>query len=149
MAGQIRRQRPPVGLGTGRRQSPLQRHEKFDLQLASIRWTLGRIHVHVAVCFMSYAFVQHLACQLSMQRLRMSPEAICGALKDRCSAVCRYQHTGQQHLPPSIPLRRKNHISLNGFASEHDARKIPLKRDMLIAGHARAAASETVFAKQG
>ena len=76
---------------------------KHDLKVRPIyHWTPGRIRAHLAIAYMAFACVRHLAYRVKLQKKRnLSPEAIRDALLNRQCSVLRHTGTGQRYAIPS------------------------------------------------
>ena len=76
---------------------------KHDLKVRPVHhWTPGRIRAHLAIAYMAFACVRHLAYRVKLQKKRnLSPEAIRDALPDRQCSVLRHTATGQRYAIPS------------------------------------------------
>ena len=66
-------------------------------------WTPDRIRAHIAISFMAFACVRHLAYRVAIQKRRMSPEAIRSALTGRQCSILRCKQTGNRYVIPSRP----------------------------------------------
>ena len=76
---------------------------KHDLKVRPVHhWTPGRIRAHLAIAYMAFACVRHLAYRVKLQKKRnLSPEAIRDALLNRQCSVLRHTGTGQRYAIPS------------------------------------------------
>ena len=76
---------------------------KHDLKVRPIyHWTPRRIRAHLAIAYMAFACVRHLAYRVKLQKKRsLSPEAIRDALLNRQCSVLRHTGTGQRYAIPS------------------------------------------------
>ena len=77
---------------------------KHDLRVRPIwHWNSNRIRAHIAIAFMAFACVRHLAYRVAIQKRRMSPEVIRSALVHRqCSVLCCRQ-SDNRYVIPSKP----------------------------------------------
>ena len=84
---------------------------KHDLRVRPIwHWTPARIRAHIAISFMAFACVRHLAYRVAVQKRRMSPEAIRSALVHRQCSILRCQQTGNRYVIPSKPTPKAEMI---------------------------------------
>ena len=76
---------------------------KHDLKVLPIyHWTPRRIRAHLAIAYMAFACVRHLAYRVKLQKKRsLSPEAIRDALLNRQCSVLRHTGTRQRYAIPS------------------------------------------------
>lgn len=76
---------------------------KHDLKVRPIyHWTPRRIRAHLAIAYMAFACVRHLAYRVKLQKKRnLSPQAIREALLHRQCSVLRHTGTGQRYAIPS------------------------------------------------
>ncbi len=76
---------------------------KHDLKVRPIyHWTPRRIRAHLAIAYMAFACVRHLAYRVKLQKKRnLSPQAIRDALLHRQCSVLRHTGTGQRYAIPS------------------------------------------------
>ena len=75
---------------------------KHDLRVRPIwHWTPDRIRAHIAISFMAFACVRHLAYRVAVQKRRMSPEAIRSALVHRQCSILRCQQSANRYVVPS------------------------------------------------
>ena len=91
---------------------------KHDLRVRPIwHWTPARIRAHIAISFMAFACVRHLAYRVAVQKRRMSPEAIRSALVHRQCSILRCQQTGNRYVIPSKPTPKAEMIYANHGAA--------------------------------
>lgn len=65
-------------------------------------WTPRRIRAHLAIAYMAFACVRHLAYRVELQKKRrLSPAAIRDALLNRQCSVLRHTRTARQYAIPS------------------------------------------------
>ncbi len=84
---------------------------KHDLRVRPIwHWTPARIRAHIAISFMAFACVRHLAYRVAVQKRRMSPEVIRSALVHRQCSILRCQQTGNRYVIPSKPTPKAEMI---------------------------------------
>ena len=77
---------------------------KHDLRVRPIwHWNSDRIRAHIAIAFMAFACVRHLAYRVAIQKRRMSPEVIRSALVHRQCSVLRCRQSGNRYVIPSKP----------------------------------------------
>ena len=77
---------------------------KHDLRVRPVwHWTPDRIRAHIAISFMAFACVRHLAYRVAIQKHRMSPEVIRSALVHRQCSILRCRHSGNRYVVPSKP----------------------------------------------
>ena len=77
---------------------------KHDLRVRPIwHWNSDRIRAHIAIAFMAFACVRHLAYRVAVQKRRMSPEVIRSALVHRQCSVLRCRQSGNRYVIPSKP----------------------------------------------
>ncbi len=77
---------------------------KHDLRVRPIwHWTEQRIRAHIAIAFMAFACVRHLAYRVALQKERMSPEVIRNALAHRKCTVLLCEKTGERYAIPAKP----------------------------------------------
>ena len=77
---------------------------KHDLRVRPIwHWTPDRIRAHIAISFMAFACVRHLAYRVGIQKRRMSPEVIRSALIHRQCSILRCRKSGKRYVIPSKP----------------------------------------------
>ncbi len=77
---------------------------KHDLRVRPVfHWTDRRIRAHLAIAFMAYACVRHLARRVALQKRPMSPRVIREALNDRQCSVLHDPETGKRYVIPSRP----------------------------------------------
>lgn len=70
--------------------------------MTPIDWTTRRIRAHLAIAYMAFACVRHLAYRVKLQKKHnLSPEAIRDALLNRQCSVLRHTGTGQRYAIPS------------------------------------------------
>ena len=76
---------------------------KHDLKVRPVHhWTPGRIRAHLAIAYMAFACVRHLAYRVKLQKKRnLSPGAIRDALLNRQCSVLRHTGTGRRYAIPS------------------------------------------------
>lgn len=75
---------------------------KHDLKVRPIfHWTPKRVRAHLAIAFMAFACVRHLAYRVALQKRRMSPGVIRDALLHRQNSVLRHVRTGRRYAIPS------------------------------------------------
>ena len=76
---------------------------KHDLKVRPIyHWTPRRVRAHLAIAFMAFACVRHLAYRVRLQKKRrLSPEVIRDALLNRQCSVLRHARTGNRYVIPS------------------------------------------------
>ena len=76
---------------------------KHDLKVRPIyHWTPRRIRAHLAIAYMAFACVRHLAYRVKLQKKRnLSPEALREALLHRQCSVLRHTGTGKRYAIPS------------------------------------------------
>lgn len=76
---------------------------KHDLKVRPIyHWTPGRVRAHLAIAYMAFACVRHLAYRMKLQKKRnLSPEAVRDALLHRQCSVLRDTATGRRYAIPS------------------------------------------------
>lgn len=76
---------------------------KHDLKVRPIyHWTPRRIRAHLAIAYMAFACVRHLAYRVELQKKRrLSPAAIRDALLNRQCSVLRHTRTASQYVIPS------------------------------------------------
>ena len=76
---------------------------KHDLKVRPIyHWTPRRVRAHLAIAFMAFACVRHLAYRVELQKKRrLSPEAIRDALLNRQCSVLRHARTAKRYVIPS------------------------------------------------
>ena len=76
---------------------------KHDLKVRPVyHWTPGRIRAHLAIAYMAFACVRHLAYRVKLQKKRsLSPAAIRDALLNRQCSVLRHTATGRRYAIPS------------------------------------------------
>ena len=75
---------------------------KHDLKVRPIyHWTPRRIPAHLAIAYMAFAGVRHLAYRIKLQKKSLFPEAIREALLHRQCSVLRHTGTGQRYAIPS------------------------------------------------
>ena len=75
---------------------------KHDLRVRPVwHWTPERIRAHIAIFFMAFACVRHLAYRVAIQKHRMSPEVIRSALVHRQCSILRCRHSGNRYVVPS------------------------------------------------
>ena len=80
------------------------RISRHDLRVRPIRhWTPDRIRAHIAISFMAFACVRHLAYRVATQQRRMSPEVMRSALTHRQCSILRCKRTGNRYVVPSNP----------------------------------------------
>ena len=78
---------------------------KHDLRVRPVfHWTPRRIHAHLALSFMAFACVRHLAWRVELQKRRLSPEVLRNALQHRQVSVLEDDRTGRRYGVPSKPL---------------------------------------------
>ena len=84
---------------------------KHDLKVRPIyHWTPHRVQAHIAIAFMAFACIRHLAYRVALQKRRMSPEVIRNALVHRQCSVLRHRRTGKRYAVPSKPSRETEDI---------------------------------------
>ena len=77
---------------------------QHDLRVRPIwHWNPDRIRAHIAIAFMAFACVRHLAYRVAIQKRRMSPEVIRSALVHRQCSVLRCRQSGHRYVIPSQP----------------------------------------------
>ena len=77
---------------------------RHDLRVRPVwHWTPDRIRAHVAISFMAFACVRHLAYRVAIQKRSMSPEAIRSALTRRQCSILRCKRTGNRYVISSKP----------------------------------------------
>ena len=77
---------------------------RHDLRARPVRhWNEDRIRAHVAISFMAFACVRHLAYRVATQQRRMSPEVMRSALTHRQCSILRCKRTGNRYVIPSKP----------------------------------------------
>ena len=77
---------------------------KHDLRVRPVfHWTDRRIRAHLAIAFMAYACVRHLARRVALQKRPMSPRVIREALNDRQCSVLHDPETDKRYVIPSRP----------------------------------------------
>ena len=76
---------------------------KHDLKVRPIyHWTPRRVRAHLAIAYMAFACVRHLAYRVELQKKRrLSPAAIRDALLNRQCSVLRHTRTGRRYIIPS------------------------------------------------
>ena len=76
---------------------------KHDLKVRPIyHWTPRRVRAHLAIAFMAFACVRHLAYRVQLQKKRrLSPAVIRDALLNRQCSVLRHTRTGKRYVIPS------------------------------------------------
>ena len=76
---------------------------KHDLKVRPIyHWTPRRIRAHLAIAFMAFACVRHLAYRVDLQKKRrLSPSAIRDALLNRQCSILKHARTGRRYVIPS------------------------------------------------
>ena len=75
---------------------------KHDLRVRPIfHWKPRRVKAHLAIAFMAYSCVRHLAYRVALQKRRLSPEAIRGALIHRQCSILRDTSTRRRYAVPS------------------------------------------------
>ena len=77
---------------------------KHDLKVRPIyHWTPRQVRAHLAIAFMAFACVRHLAYRVELQKKRrLSPEAIRDALLNRQCSVLRHARTTKRYVIPSL-----------------------------------------------
>ena len=84
---------------------------KHDLKVRPIwHWNSDRIRAHIAIAFMAFACVRHLAYRVAIQKRRMSPEVIRSALVHRQCSVLRCRQSGNRYVIPSKPTAAAEQI---------------------------------------
>ena len=77
---------------------------KHDLRVRPVfHWTDRRIRAHLAIAFMAYACVRHLARRVALQKRPLSPRVIREALNDRQCSVLHDPETDKRYVIPSRP----------------------------------------------
>ena len=77
---------------------------KHDLKVRPIwHWNENRIRAHIAIAFMAFACVRHLAYRVAIQKRRMSPEVIRSTLVHRQCSVLHCRQSGNRYVIPSKP----------------------------------------------
>jgi len=77
---------------------------KHDLRARPIfHWTERRIRAHLAIAFMAYACVRHLAYRVAVQKQPMSPKVIQTALRHRQFLVLHDPENNTHYAIPSMP----------------------------------------------
>ena len=76
---------------------------KHDLKVRPVfHWKPERVKAHIAIAYMAFACVRHLACRIELQqRERMSPERIRQALAARQCSIIRDAKSGRRFALPS------------------------------------------------
>ena len=79
------------------------RTAKHDLRVRPVfHWKPERVKAHIAIAYMAFACVRHLAYRVALQqRERMSPERIRQALAARQCSIVRDSRSGRQYALPS------------------------------------------------
>ena len=79
------------------------RVSKHDLKVRPIfHWTPKRIRAHLAIAYMAFACVQHLAYRVKLQKKRpLSPEAIRDALLHRQCSILKHVSKPDRYAVPS------------------------------------------------
>ena len=94
---------------------------KHDLRVRPIwHWTPDRIRAHIAISFMAFACVRHLAYRVAVQKRRMSPEAIRSALVHRQCSILRCQQSANRYVVPlEADARGGTNLRNHGAAPDH------------------------------
>ena len=66
-------------------------------------WNSDRIRAHIAIAFMVFTCVRHLAYRVAIQKRQMSPEVIRSALAHRQCSAPRCRQSGNRYVIPSKP----------------------------------------------
>ena len=79
---------------------------KHDLRMRPVfHWKPERVEAHIAIAYMAFACVRHLAYRIAVQqRERMSPERIRKALPARQYSIIRDAGFGRHYALPSTTL---------------------------------------------
>ena len=84
---------------------------RHDLRVRPIwHWNPDRIRAHIAIAFMAFACVRHLAYRVGIQKRRMSPEVIRSALVHRQCSVLRCRQTDNRSVISSRPTQAAEQI---------------------------------------
>ena len=75
---------------------------KHDLKVRPI-WHWNENRIRIAIAFMAFACVRHLAYRVAIQKKRMSPEVIRSALVHRQCSVLSCRQSGNRYVIPSKP----------------------------------------------
>ena len=87
------------------------KHDLHDLKVRPVHhWTASRVHARIAIAFMTFACLRHLAYRVALQKRRMSPNVLRNALLQRQCSLLRHRRTGQRYLVPSKPSRDTTEI---------------------------------------
>ncbi|MDE2790041.1 MAG: transposase [Paracoccaceae bacterium] len=102
---------------------------KYDLRVRPVfHRTDWRIRAHLAIAFMAYACVRHLAWRVALQKQPLSPRVIREALNDRQCSVLHGPETGRRYVIPSRPSAEAKAIYAP-LRLELSARPYELARD--------------------
>ena len=76
---------------------------KHDLKVRPVfHWKPDRVMAHIAIAYMAFACVRHLACRIALrQGERMSPERIRTALASRQCSIVRDTRSKRRYALPS------------------------------------------------
>ncbi len=75
---------------------------KHDLKIRPIyHWTPARVRAHIAIAFMAFTCVRHLAYRIRIQHHRLSPAVIRNALIHVQHSVLSHKRTGNRYILPS------------------------------------------------
>ena len=79
------------------------RVNKHDLKVRPIHhWTPRRIRAHLAIAYMAFSCVQHLAYRVRLQKKRsLSPEEIRNALLHRQCSILKHVHKPDRYVVPA------------------------------------------------
>ena len=86
---------------------------KHDLRVRPVfHWKPERVKAHIAIAYMAFACVRHLAYRVALQqRERMSPERIRQALAARQCSIVRDSRSGRRYALPSTTTPDMDRIS--------------------------------------
>jgi transposase len=73
-------------------------------------WTPQRIRAHLAISFVAFTLVRHLAVRIKLQYKALSPALIRNALLHVQQSVLQHRSTGERYCIPSNPTAHAQKI---------------------------------------